>query len=498
MKGLIKRSTLIAGFGLIGVLTVWITCTGFDTNSTGKPNLSVTEALASENGLKAVNIDPKTGKKIKYWAAPMDPTYIRNQPGKSPMGMDLVPVYEEAGQDKEPASTIRIDPVTVQNMGVRLARVTRKPLVKYIRTFGNITYDERLIYTVNTKFNGWIEKLYVNFIGETVKKGQPLFDIYSPELVTAQEEYILALEHNASLKESPYDSVREGARRLLKASRTRLMYWDLSEKQIKRIENTGNVKKTLTIYSPARGVVIKKNAFQGHYVKAGEHQYEIADLSKVWVDVDIYEYELPWIRNGMPAKMELSYIPGKIYTGNVMYIYPFLTAKTRTATLRLEFPNPDFHLKPNMYANISLESAVAIDSLVIPQEAVIDSGVRKVVFVALGKGKFQPREVKLGVEGNDYEFQVLEGLHENEEIVISAQFMLDSESRLREAIQKMLDVQKQNAASRSAGSMQMETEDLDMSDMKMDQTTEIPKTQTDDLDMSDMKMDETTGTSKAN
>jgi len=475
MKGFIKRSTLIAGFGLIGVLTVWITCTGLDTNSTGKPNLSVTEALASENGLKAGMIDPKTGKKIKYWAAPMDPTYIRNQPGKSPMGMDLVPVYEEKGEEKEPASTIRIDPVTVQNMGVRLARVTRKPLVKYIRTFGNITYDERLISTVNTKFNGWIEKLYVNFVGETVKKGQPLFDIYSPELVTAQEEYILALEHNASLKESPYDSIREGARRLLKASRTRLMYWDLNEKQIKLIENTGNVKKTLTIYSPARGVVIKKNAFQGHYVKAGEHQYEIADLSKVWVDVDIYEYELPWVRNGMPAKMELSYIPGKIYTGNVMYIYPFLTAKTRTATLRLEFPNPDFHLKPNMYANISLESAVAIDSLVIPQEAVINSGVRKVVFVALGKGKFQPREVKLGVEGNDYEFQVLEGLHENEEIVISAQFMLDSESRLREAIQKMLEVQKQRSTSDSAESMKTESDDLDMSDMKMDETTETSK-----------------------
>jgi Cu(I)/Ag(I) efflux system membrane fusion protein/cobalt-zinc-cadmium efflux system membrane fusion protein len=253
------------------------------------------------------------------------------------------------------------------------------------------------------------------------------------------------------------------------------MYWDLSEKQIKRIENTGNVKKTLTIYSPARGVVIKKNAFQGHYVKAGEHQYEIADLSKVWVDVDIYEYELPWVRNGMPAKMELSYIPGKIYTGKVLFVYPFLAAKTRTATLRLEFPNPDFQLKPNMYANISLESAIAVDALVIPQEAVIDSGVRKVVFVVVGKGKFQPREVKLGLEGNDDEFQVLEGLQENEQIVISAQFMLDSESRLREAIQKMLDVRKQNTTSSSAGSMKMQTDDLDMSDMKMDETTGTSK-----------------------
>jgi len=475
MKQSIKKSILLTTFGLICGLTLVITRMGFDMNLTGKPILTVSKALAAENELKAGMIDPKTGKKIKYWAAPMDPTYIRNEPGKSPMGMDLVPVYAEDGEEKEPASTIRIDPVTIQNMGVRLGRVERKPLIKHIRTFGNITYDERQIYAVNTKFNGWIEKLYVDFVGETVKKGQPLFEIYSPELLTAQEEYLLALEQNSDLKDSSYASIREGAQRLLKASHTRLRYWDLSEKQIKKIENTGTVQKTLTIYSPARGVVIKKIAFQGHHVKAGEHLYEIADLSKVWVDVDIYEYEFPWVRKGMPAKMELSYIPGKIFSGNVLFVYPFLTAKTRTARLRLEFPNPDYQLKPDMYVNVTLESAIAGDSLVIPQEAVIDSGVRKVVFVALGKGKFQPREVKLGVEGNDYELQVLEGLHENEEIVISAQFMLDSESRLREAIQKMLEVQKQRSTSDSAESMKTESDDLDMSDMKMDETTETSK-----------------------
>ena len=262
----------------------------------------------------------------------------------------------------------------------------------------------------------------------------------------------------------------------MKASRTRLRYWDLSEKQIKKIENTGIVQKTITIYSPASGVVIKKIAFQGHHVKAGEHLYEIADLSRVWVDVEIYEYELPWIKKGMPAKMELSYIPGKIFTGKVLYVYPFLTAKTRTAKLRLEFPNPDYQLKPNMYANVNLESAVSGDSLVIPQEAVIDSGVRKVVFVAMGKGKFQPREVKLGLEGNDNEFQVLEGLRENEQIVLSAQFMLDSESRLREAIQKMLEVRQRSDRSVPAETMKMETDDLDMSDMKMDEITKTPKT----------------------
>ena len=272
MKRIINRSIFMAAFGLIGVLTV-LTWTGFDMNPADKRDLLGTKALASEKGPKAGMIDPKTGKKIKYWAAPMDPTYIRNEPGKSPMGMELVPVYEDEDDEKQATSTIRIDPATMQNMGVRLGRVIRKPLVKHIRTFGNVTYDERRIYTVNTKFNGWIEKLYVDFIGQTVKKGQPLFDIYSPELVTAQEEYLLALQQNTSLKASPYTGIREGARRLLKASRTRLRYWDLSEKQIKKIETTGNVQKTLTIYSPAKGVVIKKNAFQGHYVKAGEHQY---------------------------------------------------------------------------------------------------------------------------------------------------------------------------------------------------------------------------------
>jgi Cu(I)/Ag(I) efflux system membrane fusion protein/cobalt-zinc-cadmium efflux system membrane fusion protein len=472
---LIKKWRFLTSLGLFGALAVLATWMAFDMNYTFKPMLTVRQILASEKGLKAGMIDPKTGKKIKYWAAPMDPTYIRNQPGKSPMGMDLVPVYEEKGQDNEAASTIRIDPVTIQNMGVRLGRVERKPLVRYIRTFGNITYDERLIYTVNTKFNGWIEKLYVDFVGETVKKGQPLFDIYSPELVTAQEEYLLALQHNKSLKESPYPIIREGAQRLLNASRTRLKYWDLSDNQIKKIESTRKIQKTLTIFSPAKGVVINKNAFQGHYVKEGEHQYEIADLSTVWVDVDIYEYELPWVHKGMPAKMELSYIPGKIFAGKVLYVYPFLTAKTRTATLRLEFPNPDFHLKPNMYTNVTLESIISGESLVIPQEAVIDSGVRKIVFVALGNGRFQPREVKLGVEGNEDVFQVLKGLKEHEQIVISAQFMLDSESRLREAIQKMMGVRQQGTLTTDTQSMKIQDDDLDMSDLKMDETTQNSK-----------------------
>lgn len=433
---------------------------------------SATLSEAAE-GLKAGDIDPKTGKVIKYWAAPMDPTYIRNEPGQSPMGMDLVPVFQEVDGEKLPASTIRIDPVTALNMGVRTATVKRMELKKSIRALGTVTYDETRIFAVNLKFDGWIEKLHVDFVGEEVSKGQPLFEIYSPELFTAQEEFLLAQSQAMSLAASSYPSVRENATRLLRAARQRLKYWDLEDQQIKQLEKKGRVRKNLTIYSPANGVVIKKDALAGHYVKAGMHQYEIADLSRVWVDVEVYEYELPFIKKGMSAGMELSYLPGKRFEGTVLFIYPFLNPETRTVKLRLAFDNEERLLKPDMYANVYIESLIDPAALVIPQEAVIDSGLRKVVFLSRGEGKFEPRQIKLGLEGGDNSFQVLEGLKEGDSIVTSAQFMFDSESRLREAIQKMLDA-------RSGKSEELSADDLDMGDMKMDDS---------DLDMSDLKMD---------
>ena len=436
------------------------------------------EAVAAESGLKAGMIDPKNNKKIKYWVAPMDPTYIRNEPGKSLMGMDLVPVYEEEGAEKEPASTIRIDPITIQNMGVRLGAVERKKLTREMRAFGNITYDETRLFTVNTKFNGWIEKLYVDFVGVHVEKGQPLFDIYSPEVLTAQQEYLLAYQQYHNLPRKSAGNMKRTSERLLKASRLRLLYWDMDASQIEHIEKTGSVQKAITIHSPASGVVIKKNAFEGHYVKAGVHQFEIADLTRVWVDVDIYEYELPWIQNGMPATMELAYIPGNVYQGQVLFVYPYMNTKTRTATLRLAFDNPRRELKPGMWANVQLTSELPEDALVIPQEAVIDSGVRQVVFVALGKGKFQPREVRLGVEGNSHEIQVLEGLSVGEKIVLSGQFLLDSESRLREAIQKMLQAR---AKTDDGSSMPSDGDQLNMDGLTMDAG--------DDLDMRGITMD---------
>jgi Cu(I)/Ag(I) efflux system membrane fusion protein/cobalt-zinc-cadmium efflux system membrane fusion protein len=436
-------------------------------------------ASHAAEALKAGMVDPKTGKKIKYWVAPMDPTYIRDEPGQSPMGMDLVPVYEEEGGEKEPTSTIRIDPVTRQNMGVRLGRVERRQLAKTIRTFGTITYDETGLYSVNTKFNGWIETLYVDFLGEPVEKGQPLFDIYSPDLLSAQQEYLIAVQQQNGRK----TKAPKGNDRLFDASRTRLAYWDLTDEQIAQLETAGEIQKTITIYSPASGVVIKKNALKGHYVKAGEHQYEIADLSTVWVDVDIYEYELPWVHKGMSAEMDLAYIPGKRYQGEVLFIYPFMDPKTRTARLRLSFPNPDNTLKPGMYANVTLQSALPEKRLVVPQEAVIDSGVRQRVFVSRGKGKFEAREVTVGVEGNDYLFEVIDGLAEGEEIVVSGQFMLDSESRLKEAIAKMLEVRTQSTAE--------DGDDLDMQGLSMDNDLNMEGlTMDDDMDMEGLTMDD--------
>jgi Cu(I)/Ag(I) efflux system membrane fusion protein/cobalt-zinc-cadmium efflux system membrane fusion protein len=443
MKDICVKLIVIIGWAMIfvalPVLNI-IPVPGLDLFS--EVEIGTAPVFAAKQELKAGMIDPKTGKKIKYWVAPMNPSYIRDKPGKSPMGMDLVPVYEEKGEEKEPVSTIRIDPVTMQNMGVRLGRVERRRLVKDIRTVGNITYDETKIFAVNTKFSGWIEKLYVDFVGDEVKKGQPLFDIYSPELVTAQEEYLLALEQYERLSDSSYPRVRQVTEGLLKASRTRLQYWDLTDEQIAQIGSSGKTRKTLTVYSPATGVVTKKSAFEGHFVKEGEIQYEIVNLATVWVDVDIYEYELPWVKKGMPAEMELAYIPGKPFKGKVLFIYPYLEIKTRTARLRLQFANPNDELKPGMYADIFLKSTVAKNTLVVPQEAVIFSGMRRVVYVSLGEGKFEPREIKLGSEGNANEYQVLDGLKEGEEIVLSAQFMLDSESRLQEAIQKMLELRK--------------------------------------------------------
>jgi Cu(I)/Ag(I) efflux system membrane fusion protein len=289
---------------------------------------------------------------------------------------------------------------------------------------------------VNAKIGGWIEKLYVNTTGEKVRKGAPLIEIYSPDLVSAQQEYLIARRHFEQVKNSPFPDVVKSAQDLLDSARKRLIYWDVSDAQIAELTRTGTVRKRLVLYSPFDGVVVNKAAFDGTKVMPGMELFRIADLSRVWVHGDVYEYELPWIKTGVPATVTLDYMPGKTYRGKVTFIYPYLEGKTRTATIRVELANPGGVLKPDMYAHIELSPKVGKKTVLIPSEAVIRSGIRNVVFVSKGEGRFEPREVKLGLEGEEGTVQVLSGLAENELVVVSSQFLLDSESSLKEALKK--------------------------------------------------------------
>jgi RND family efflux transporter MFP subunit len=413
-----------------GMKLVPVKNTGMASSAMPQMNDDNTSKAKSQN---------KKERKILYWQAPMDPTEIYDHPGKSKMGMDLIPVYaDQTGSG--PAGTITIDPATVQNMGVMYTTVKRMDFSRDVRAVGMIKYNEEKLYTVNTKISGWIEKLYVDYTGQEVQKGRPLLEIYSPDLVTTQEEYLLALNNKKAVSQSSFASIRDGAESLLNSTRQRLYYWDIPASEIERLESNGKVRKNLQLNAPASGIVTHKNAVEGLYVNAGMDLYKIANLSTVWVEASIYDYELPWIQKGQEAKADLSYLPDKSYQGKISYIYPYLDEKSRTITIRLEFVNPGLELKPGMYANVYIKGKIIPDALVIPNEAIIRSGVRNVVFVARGEGRFEPREIKIGEEGgaNNQYVRVISGLFENEKIVTSAQFMLDSESRLQEAIQKML------------------------------------------------------------
>ncbi len=387
-------------------------------------------------------------RKIKYWQAPMDPTYIRDEPGRSPMGMDLIPVYEDEATG---GAMITIDPTTIQNMGVRTAAVVRGDLSRTIRTVGLVDYEEPRQSVVNAKIAGWVEKLYVNETGQQVKKGQKLLEIYSPELVSAQQELLLARDNYNSLKDNSFPQMAENAKRLLEASRKRLQLWDVSKKQIARLEKTGQVKKTVTLYSAYDGIVTMKMINEGMYVKPGMTLLNLADLSKVWVLADLYEYQLPWIKVGQDAEVVLPYVKDRRFVAKVSYIYPYVEGKTRTVKARLELDNSDFELRPEMFVSVYLEGEQVKGALVIPQEAVLHSGEKQTVFVALQGGRFEPRLIKTGLQGEGGHIEVKQGLFEGEQVVTSAQFMLDSESKLREAIQKMLNPTRATSPEKDAG-----------------------------------------------
>ena len=393
-------------------------------------------------------------REILYWVAPMDPTEIYDQPGKSRMGMDLEPVYaDEAGPSQTSDSAVRINPVVAQNMGIRYALSERRDLTRSIRTVGEVMIDEENLVEVNARISGWVEVLHVAFDGAPVRKGDPLLEIYSPELVTTQEEFLLALSHRDALSEDASASARAAADRLVDAARQRLRNWELPASFIDMVESHRIVHRRVVIEAPSDGVVLSKNVTEGVRISAGQPLYRIADLSRVWIHASFYDFELPWISEGQAAKIEMSYLPGVQLTGEVSYIYPFLRQKARDVHVRIIVDNPDRELKPGMFANVQLAGRTLDDVVVVPSPAIIRSGERTLVFVDRGEGQVEPREVRIGAEADDW-VQVMAGLDAGERVVVSAQFLIDSESRLQEAIAKMRSPGSEAGAGMDAPAME--------------------------------------------
>ena len=374
-----------------------------------------------------------------FYRHPMDPSITSPVPAKGSMGMDYLPVYAEGSVNEQATTgTVQIDPVVVQNIGVRTAIATRQALSRTIRAVGRVDFDEEKMAHLHPKVEGWIEDIRVDKTGQSVAYDDILLSIYSPKLVSTQQEYLLALNTLEALKDSPFDDIRRGAEELVKSSRERLRLLDVAEHQIHELEQSREIKKTQHIHSSVAGTVIRIGARKGQYVTPKTEIYMIVDLTQVWVYADIYEYELPWVKVGDKVEMTLTSVPGKTFKGQLSYIYPYAEAKTRTTKVRLIFDNSDLLLRPDMFSEVLIHSGTLDDAVVIPAEAIIRSGTSTQVFVVRGPGKFEPRPVQPGFESQG-QVAILSGLEAGEEVVTSAQFLLDSESKLREATAKMME-----------------------------------------------------------
>jgi len=349
-----------------------------------------------------------------YWVAPMDDNYRRDEPGKSPMGMDLVPVYAaEADAGEESAGTVKIAPEVVNNLGVRTATAVRGPLHTEIRTVGYVQYDEDRLIHIHPRVEGWIEQLFVKAAGDPVARDQPLYALYSPQLVNAQEEMLLALNRNNA--------------RLLQAAEDRLRALQLPEDVIEALRRDREVQQTVVFQSPQDGVVDNLNIREGFFVQPSTTLMSIGSLEQVWVEAEVFERQAPIVRVGLPVTMTLEYLPGREWLGTVDYVYPSLDEKTRTLRVRLRFANEDGALRPNMFAQVVLQTSEAEEVLVVPREALIRTGSQDRVVVALGEGRFKSVAVKHGRMDRD-KVEILQGLEPGDVVVSSAQFLLDSES----------------------------------------------------------------------
>jgi len=350
---------------------------------------------------------------ILYWVAPMDPNFKRDEPGKSPMGMDLVPVYADAGGDD---NAIRIDPAVINNLGVRTAEVESGPLWRRIDAVASIDVDENLVSHINLRTQGWVERMVVKSEGERIKKGDLLFELYSPDLLNGQEEYVQALA--------------SGNNGLIRASRERLIALGLEDAQIKALRRSRKTQRLVKVFAPQDGIVSSLKVGEGMFVKPATTIMTLSDLSRVWVLAEVFERQADWVAVGQPAEVSLPYLPGRVWDGKVEYIYPELNPKTRTLRVRLVFDNPDEALKPNMYGKAAIYAGPTADVLSVPREALIRSGSGNRVVVALGDGRFESREVLVGIESGDWT-EIAEGVNEGEDVVVSAQFLIDSEASIK-------------------------------------------------------------------
>jgi multidrug efflux pump subunit AcrA (membrane-fusion protein) len=331
---------------------------------------------------------------------------------------------------------VRVSPVIEQSIGVKTHPVVRRDLARIVRTVGLVSADEKRITRVHSKIHGWIEHLYVNYTGQAVKRGQPLLSLYSPELVSTQQELLLAARYRQETAASPFPDVAEGGSSLFESARERLRLWDIPGSEIDRLLRTGQTRKALDLVASSDGYVTKLDVREGSEVQPNDPLYTIADLSRVWVYADVYQSELPWVALGQKATVDLSYLPDQRFAGRVDYVYPVLERRTRTVKVRIDLPNRDGALRPDMWANVTIATEPLRGVLAVPEEAVLRSGRRTLVMLALGKGRFEPRNVTLGVTSGDGWVQIRSGLQEGEQVVTSGQFLIDSESNLQEAAQQ--------------------------------------------------------------
>lgn len=428
-----SRSTL--PWLLTALLAVAFVTLAFSRRGSSKSGTAVAAAP-----LAASRLTPPA-RKILYWVDPMTPGYKSDKPGKSPfMDMDLVPVYEQ-GTGAAPAagvegySSISVPQGRQQAIGVQLGRAEIRELTKTIRTVGRVTFDETLHAQIHAKFEGYVERLYVDYTGKPVRKGQPLLSIYSPELLATQQEYLIALRAREQFRTSANADVSRGGVDLYESARERLLLWDISPGQIRELEKTGKPQKALTLYSPVDGYVMTKNAVLGARVMPADTLFEIAGFRRVWVLADVYESEAAFVAVGQTARMSLPYLPGRTWAGKVSFIAPVLDEKTRTVKVRIEFENSDSTLKPEMFADVSLDRPVG-RVVAVPDGAVLSTGTRALVFVAKGDGLFEPRAVETGAKVDGF-FEIRKGIEAGEEVVTQANFLIDAESRLKAALGSM-------------------------------------------------------------